>query len=185
LNTPIKGIAVIAALACLCTGARASTVTVNWGAHAPLEYAAGVNVPRGTPGDPTFTYDYLFSLGATTQDSSSAVANNNSPAYVIPPGATYSLIGYGADNVIGTTDDVTLGTWSFDGTTGSTYHVLTLGPGNYYFQVAGTAAGNSGGLYTLTSAVTPAPVPLPPALGLMAAGLAMVGGAARRRSRHA
>ena len=52
-------------------------------------------------------------------------------------------------------------------------------PGSYHAQVTGTATGVSGGAYAIALAATP--VPLPPALWLLASGLTGLAALARRR----
>jgi len=52
-------------------------------------------------------------------------------------------------------------------------------PGSYYAQVTGTGTGISGGAYTIALAATP--VPLPPALWLLASGLTGLAALIRRR----
>ena len=149
---------------------------VSWAAHGTA-YELGVL----SPGDSgwgaaqvvgNFSDTWAFQLGEDGSTLSSAVALSLSGAYHITDGeyGLYSgTVGNGTE----------LGSWSFNGTSGDTYHLVSLmSSGPYYFLVSGLADGKDGGLYTLS--VT-APIPEPETYALLLAGLALVGFVARRR----
>ncbi len=166
----------MAAAMLACASAQASMV--DWGVDPGTKFAQ-VSVPSSG----AFHDYFLFELTTERTSRSSNVANNNAPNFVISPGATYSLHAFGLDQAFNTGDDQVLATWGFNGTTGSTQNYYNLAAGRYYFSVDGIAAGSGApccGKYTLVSS-TLAVVPVPPALGLMGAGLAILGAAARRR----
>jgi hypothetical protein len=145
----------------------ASAQAADWGTHDPLEWSA--NLVSGG-----FTDFYTFTLGSSSSLASTVVANNN-PGHII--GGQYALLSYGTDGVKGTADDGTLGLWSFDGTTGSTSHTVSAGPGSYYYAVFGLTAGPA--VYSITSAVSP--VPEPETYAMLLAGLGAMGFVAARR----
>lgn len=172
-------------IAAVATALLASTssmaMTTAWGIHDPLEVAS----PLAAPGliDDFFT----FTIGGTSSVASTAVATN----VAIPPpvslnvlqidNGTYSLWS-NADGIIGNSDDLQLGSWSFSGITGSVSNQVTpLLAGIYYYSVKGLATGLSGGQYTLASSVSA--VPEPETLAMMLAGLGAVGFIAMRRRR--
>jgi len=168
----LRKIVVIASLAAGPVGAQAALY--SWDAHAPLEAGAGFVLPGNFADYWTFTIDQAMVRG-----SSVVVANNNPPFYRIAPGAGYGLYGAGVNGVVGGGDDLLLGSWSFDGSTGQTVNSINLSSGSYFFSVTGTATGAGGGLYTISSELSP--VPTPESFGLLAAGLGMIGLMARRR----
>ncbi len=114
-----------------------------------------------------------FSIPGTSDISSTTVANNLMSVLNIT-GGSVSLY-----HEMGATDTL-LGSYSFDGTTGSTWHTMTnLMAGDYYYQITGTATGSSGGFYSISSTVTP--VPEPETYAMLLAGLGVVGSLYRRR----
>jgi hypothetical protein len=98
-------------------------------------------------------------------------------------GGSYSLFKT-LDYSVGSLADDTLvgGAWSFDGTTGATANTVSIGAGNYYFVLGGTAA-SQGGSYLFASTVAPVvtPVPEPGVLASLLAGLGFLAVAVRRR----
>jgi hypothetical protein len=153
---------------------NAGATTVDWGVHDLLELTAILANP-GAISD-TINFSIASTPNLPNTITYTAVANNLTNVLGINNGRVELF----RDNP-GATPDVSLGGFSFDGTTGSTSHsFLSLVPGaNYYYQVTGTATGSQGGFYTLTSTVTP--VPEPETYALMLAGLAVGASLYRRR----
>jgi PEP-CTERM motif len=56
-----------------------------------------------------------------------------------------------------------------------------LDAGSYFYRVTGVATGSFGGLYTLSSTMTPLAVPEPGTLAMLLAGLGVMGLLSRRR----
>jgi hypothetical protein len=155
-----------AALSALAVGAQAQT-TIDWDDHAPLEIAA-VLANAGS-----FTDTITFSIGIPSHVSSTTVANNLLSVLNVEDGMVSLFQEAGAT-------DTLIGSYDFDGTTGSTWHTFTsLAAGDYYYQVTGNATGSSGGFYSLTSAVQA--VPEPETYALLLAGLGIMGSLYRRR----
>lgn len=155
-----------AAVAALAFTAGAGATTTSWGNHGPLE--VGINVvPSGS-----FSDFYNFTTSAAASISSTTVANNLAPVLNLT-GGTVSLY----EGTQGVSNDTLIGTYNFDGTTGSTSHTFSLpSAGNYFYSVKGAGSGTFGGLYSLTSTTasgtTPPNVPEPHTLGLMITGVA-------------
>lgn len=157
----------VAILGALAVNAQASNT--DWGSHGNLE----VGVSLVSPGEifDTFT----FTLTDNVKVTSTAVSNNLGNILQIENGTVklYKEAGQ---------EDTFLGSFEFDGTTGSTSHSFNVaGAGTYYYNVVGQATGTSGGFYSVSSTV--APVPEPATLALTLAGLASVGVMYRRRVR--
>lgn len=169
----LKKLVVIALLAAACPGAQAAFY--SWDVHAPLEAGAGFTGPGN------FTDYWTFTIGQPlVTESSVVVSNNNPPFYGIAPGASYGLYDAGSNGLVGGGDDLLLGSWNFDGSSGQTVHSINLAAGSYFFSVTGSANGAGGGLYTLSSELSP--VPAPESFGLLVAGLGLLGIMARRRN---
>lgn len=154
----------------LAASVSAQSATTDWGTHDnPAE--VGFNFVK-TDGSPTGFADlYTFVVAPGFKISGSSVVASNNVPFLNIAGGTYSLLGYGADNLLGTNDDSIFGTWQFSGATGSIVNLVTnAGPGKYLFTVSGIAAGSAGGAYLITSTV--APVPVPAAALLFSSGLA-------------
>ncbi|HET9644830.1 MAG TPA: FxDxF family PEP-CTERM protein [Burkholderiaceae bacterium] len=164
---------VAAAASAAAINAGAAT-TVDWGVHDPLELAAILADPGAISDTINFSISSTPNLPNTI--TYTAVANNLTSVL----GVSNGMVELFRDNP-GTTADSSLGSFSFDGTTGSTSHsFLSLVPGaDYYYRITGTATGSHGGFYTLTSTVTP--VPEPESYALMLAGLAVGASLYRRR----
>jgi hypothetical protein len=155
-----------AAISTLAFGAQATTV--DWGVHGDLEVAAVLDAAGQI--DDMIT----FSIPGSSNIASTTVANNLMSVLNITNGRVELF----KDNGGGST--TRLGGYTFDGTTGSTWHsVMDLTAGNYFYEVKGRATGSSGGFYSITSAVTP--VPEPESYAMLLAGLGVVGSLYRRR----
>jgi len=156
-----------AALSALAVGAYADDVNTNWGVHSDLEIAAVVHDPGA------FTDTITFSIPGLSDISSTTVANNLLTLLSLENGSV-SLYREAGEA------DTLLGNYSFDGTTGSSWHTVGgLTAGDYYYQITGNAAGSKGAFYSITSTVTP--VPEPETYAMLLAGLGIVGSLYRRR----
>jgi hypothetical protein len=143
--------------------------TTDWGPHDTVEFGDH-KVLTPTSFEDTFG----FSVTGGTSLSATAVSNNLGNAFNID-GGTVKLYEVAAG------PDLLIGSFSFDGTTGSTSHSFdALASGDYYYLVSGDATGAAGGWYSVSSAIA-APVPEPHVTGLMLAGLGALGMLARRR----
>jgi hypothetical protein len=164
-----KSVLAVAALALGSVSAQAATD--NWGTHDFAE--VGAKVVSGS-----FVDYFLFTLDPAATVTSTVVANNNLNILNIESGK-YSLWSDGGDGVGGAAD-AQIASFTFDGTTGSTFNSLILSTGSYFYKVEGNVAqGAFAGLYTITS--TLAPVPEPSTYAMLLAGLGAVGFMARRR----
>jgi len=172
----LKSIALASALAVSSMVVQANTT--DWLIHDPLE--VGINLVHGS-----FTDYFTFEINPSNQTvSSTAVANNLGNGVVLNvAGGEYSLWSMGGNGAIGGGDDTKLGgLWAFDGQSGNATHSVLLSPGKYYYMVTGNGNGVSGGLYTLTSTLTP--VPEPENAAMLLAGLGMLGFLMSRRRRR-
>jgi hypothetical protein len=159
----------------LLAGAARATA-VDWGVHGAGEFGAGMVAPG------PFSDSWSFSLASGTGLDSSVTAAANLPPLLFIDNGRYSLFDDGPDHQPGGGDDIALsppGGWPFDGTSGSTQNFAALAAGNYYFLVTGNATGFAGGLYTISSAISP--VPEPSISVLLLASLCLMGFVARRR----
>jgi len=154
-----------AALSALAVGAQADTI--DWGTHGDLEVAAVAHNPG------SFTDMITFSVPSLSDITSTTVANNLLSVLNLDNG-TVTLFREAGES------DVELGSYNFDGTTGSTWHTMVgLTAGDYYYQITGDATGHHGAFYSITSTVTP--VPEPETYAMLLAGLGVVGSLYRRR----
>lgn len=162
----LKTITAASLVALTTLGAQAADL--GWGEHQLLESAFGL-----TAGGVIFD-TYSFSLGAQSE-----VASSVSSLGVINSG-TYSLFAVGLDGLVGTTDDVGVGAWTFGGA--PTVNSVSLEAGSYYYSVFGFAPGAAA--YSVNSAATATPVPEPESYALLAAGLGIIGVVVSRRRRE-
>lgn len=156
-----------AALAAAAMGAQATTADLG-----PIGTTAAIAPVQDNAGA---IDDFLtFSVAGAGKIASTTVANNLANVLQIAPGSTVSLF----SGSVGTGSMI--GSYGFDGTTGSMTHVFDLmSAGSYYYEVKGMATGSQGGLYMLSTAVVP--VPEPESYALLLAGLGVVGTLYRRR----
>ncbi len=170
--------AIAGAFLLVCGAAQAANV--NWGVLSAGDFRAATN----NPPQGLFEDTYSFGLLGTQLDQNSAVALDLTTIFNIS-GGSYALFNMGGNGVIGGGDDVMVGgAWPINGTTGSTFHQVALGAGQYYFDVTGIAGGAAGGLYSIATTVLAAPVPEPEIYAMMAAGLGLMGFVARRRQQR-
>lgn len=154
----------VAAMAAL-TALSSQAASWDWDSHGALEIG-GNTVAAGAIFD-----TFEFSLGATSNVTSAALSFGN----IV--GGAYSLYSFGTDGLMGTTDDVGLGAWTF----GATTHTVSLNAGSYYYSVLGGAMGTAS--YAIASSAVAAPVPEPETYALLGAGLGIIGFVASRRRR--
>jgi len=148
---------------------NAQAASTDWGAHGVLEI--GTSLP--SPGDIKDTYTFTVGPGASLVSSAVSLG---SPGLLNIENGLVKL--YRETGI----EDALLGSYSFDGTTGSTFHNFDISlPGTYYYQVVGQATGTLGGFYSISSAA--GAVPEPSSLAMTLAGLAAAGGIYRRRAR--
>ena len=162
----MKHLAIALGTALAAQGAFASDV--NWGEHGTLEFVASTVEPGA------FSDTVLFTLPDATSLAATAVTNN----LLSLLGITDAKLSLYFDNA---GPDTLIGSFDFDGTTGSrpVTFTPTTGAGNYYYLITGLATGSSGGFYSLSS--TTLPVPEPRTWSLALSGLLAAGLVARRR----
>jgi len=149
--------------------ALAETTTIDWSSHDTFEAGFGI-VAAGN----TFIDTYKFTLSNPTSILSSTVSSDLTYG-------PYSIFGISEGFVsLYNSDDIEVGSYSFDGDS-VTYVIGTnLAAGSYYYTVSGSASGLNGGAYMLASAV---PVPEAETWAMMMAGLGLVGLQLRRKSK--
>jgi hypothetical protein len=177
----MKTMKLLVLAASLAASFGASSMTTDWGTHDdPVEVGFDVVKTGGVPTGFTDLYTFLVAPGFTLTGST-VVASNSQPVLSIL-GGTYSLLSYGTDGTLGTADDSVVGTWGFNGSTGSVVNAVSAGAGKYLYAVSGVAVGSFAGVYTITSTIAPVTaVPEPSPLVLLAAGLGVFGLLAKRR----
>ena len=161
-------LSLLAAAAVSVLAINANATTILWGNHDSLELGAVL-------ADPGAFDDFIkFSIPGSSNLSSTTVAHNLTNVLGIDNGVVKLFQeGSGGSNTL-------VGQYSFDGTTGSTWHsFLSLGAGSYYYEITGNATGTHGGFYSISSTV--AAVPEPESYALLLAGLGVVGSLYRRR----
>ena len=156
------------AMAAIAMGAfQAQAIPTSWGTHDPVEFGDD-KVKAGS-----FEDSFEFSLASLSTLMATAVSNNLGKAFNIDDG-TVKLF------QVAPGPDLLVGSFNFDGTTGSTPNSFSsLTAGDYYYLVTGLATGSAGGWYSLSSAVTP--VPEPHTAALLLGGLGALAVVARRR----
>jgi len=166
----LKTIAAAAVMAAGASGALpANALTIDWGVHDAIEFGADKVAPGAI--DDTFG----FSLADPTSLTAAAVSNNLGEGFHIESGeVSLYKVEAGPDTLVGS--------FAFDGTTGSTPHSFaSLLSGDYFYLVSGEATGHAGGWYSLSSAAVAA-VPEMNIGALMAAGLCVLMLVSRRRT---
>lgn len=161
----------IAAAAVALAALQAQAASTDWGAHDPVEIGANMVDPG------IFVDSFEFSLANAASLVASAVSNNLGEGFGIS-GGTVRLF------KVEPGPDTLIGSFGFDGTTGSTLNSFaSLLAGDYRYRVSGLATGNAGGWYSIASAYsTVSAVPEMSTGALMAAGLGgMLLLASRRR----
>lgn len=127
-----------------------------------------------TPGLVNDTFAFSLSQASTVQSNVTTFIGNFSPAF-------YSIVGTGADHLVGTSDDTPITGFVFSNV--STSHFTNLSAGSYYFNVFALAS-QSPSAYAISASATAQPVPEPQSYALFGAGLGVVGFlVARRRDR--
>nr|WP_195793161.1 FxDxF family PEP-CTERM protein [Roseateles sp. DAIF2] len=149
-----------ASLGAQAASAAFSDTVTEWNAH-DLHESSGLKIVDSST---LFFSQFNFTL------STESFVSSNVSAFNINSGS-YSI--FKADG------SETGHSWTFGAAQGLE-HLVTLGPGSYYFSVAGKTNGSSG-IYALSSAATAVPVPEPETYALLLAGLGVVGFVARRR----
>ena len=164
MNT-IQRLAVAATLGLSAAGAMATTYAIG-----PLPIAPSSYTQVATEGVLTsFTDKYTFTLAAS-ETVYGAVSSVDLPPLFNVGALTLTLWNGTGSTLLAT------GTGSGED---STIANVLLGPGSYFFSVAGTSSGSSGGFTAFVASATP--VPEPGTYALMLAGVAVIGFVALRR----
>lgn len=167
MNKPLK---TIAAVAVAFTALSAHAASTDWGSHDAVEFGAD----KVQPG--AYSDSFAFSLSQDASLVATAVSNNLGQAFNID---------HGMVQLYQTTTGpaALIGSFAFDGTTGSTPNSFaSLLAGDYFYRVTGMATGHAGGWYSLVSAT--AAVSAVPEAGtamLLGAGLGVLALVAWRR----
>jgi hypothetical protein len=150
----------VAAVAGSLAGPVAATNT-DWGTHKMVEVGVSLT-PVGS-----FEDNWSFTLPASTSLASTTVANNLGSILNLSGGMVQLFMESG-------TTDTQIGSYTFNGTTGSTAHSFaSLVPGDYFYRVTGTGTGSQGGFYALTSTISA--IPEPTSAAMLLAGLGVAG----------
>jgi PEP-CTERM motif len=169
------------AVAAVAAVGSAQATTYDWGLHDPIELTLLGGPASGglVMGSGVFTDFYNFAIAVQSTVSSTLVSTAQPPLFGILDG-TYGLISAGDDNTLDTVDDFMIqgAMYGYSGSTGDVVNSIVLNPGVYRYGVTGNVLG-MGGIYLLTSTVTP--VPEPETISLMLAGVGLLGFMAKRR----
>lgn len=148
----------VLAIALAAAAASAQATVFDWGSHGNIEYGSVFNSPGA------FEDFFAFNL-VPGADLSSTTVSNNIPVITNVAGGNVELF---QGNYWDMTADTLVGSYSFDGTTGSSpFTFSSLSSGDYFYRVTGNATGMAGGFYTISSA----PIPEPETYAMLLAGL--------------
>lgn len=172
----LKSLLLAAGLACT-AAAQANDYFLN-----DITGVIPTTVPSFTHGTGSFTDYFFFSLSKTSV-ASGTIANIEVGGWPFG-GDVFNIKGlstylYTDTGTVGKTDGTEsgflLGTGDFIHPTGQ------LDAGNYFIKITGNAVGGAGGMYV--ASISAQPVPEPDTYAMMIAGLGLVAGIARRKSR--
>lgn len=173
---PISVIASVASAGLLLAAPAAWADTTDWGSHAAppgIEFGSRLVSPG------SFTDNYLFTLPSNTQIGGSAVSLDLTFGSL----TLTNIVGGHVDLFSGSPNPIAEPLDGFNfGTTSVSHSFGSLAAGSYYYQVTGNATGAAGGFYSISSALSP--VPEVESWAMMLAGLGVVAGIARRRSKY-
>lgn len=167
----------VSVAAALIAAPAAFATTVNWGIHDETEFAQMIVAAPGS-----FEDSINFTLSPGAGITSVSVSNNLPGSFLITNG-NVDLWNNGETTTL-------VGTYAFNGSTGSTPHIFAaLGTGNYTYKISGIAGSSAEkvdrGLYSITSSLNPvSPVPEPEIYAMLAAGLGLMSFIGRRRARR-
>lgn len=169
----LKNTVALIALAAIGAGASAATTT-DWGPLGPTADVAYVTYH--TAG----TIDDVYSFSLTAISDVAAYGSEFEARSVTLPDATFTLFSGTFGSATATQVE---GVYSFTNA-GFDKTYASLGVGDYFFEVTGTA-GKSGAAYDFEAGANepggPSDVPEPASVALMLAGLGMMGFMGRRR----
>lgn len=170
------------AVAAVAAVGSAQAATYNWDEHGPIELTLLGGPASGglVMGSGVFFDYYDFTISAQSTVSSTLVSTAQPPLFGILDGS-YALISTTDLDSDPSTDDSFLipnTMRGYSGATGDDVNSFVLNPGAYRYVVTGNVLG-MGGIYLLTSTVTP--VPEPETISLMLAGVGLLGFMAKRR----
>jgi len=177
----------LSAAVALATSALAANAAIfDFGSHDPVETSLGVGAGFVVPGLVPFTDFIGFSFGPELLPFNMSVSAQSVESPILPAPlkiddgmwAIYTL-GDNNEFEFGLGDDVGLPFVAFSNTGVTTFVMPALTSFAGYFAITGTAAGSLGGLYLLTSTVTP--IPESGTMAMLLAGLGVLGFLGKRR----
>ena len=175
-----------AAVALATSALAANAAIFDFGSHDPVETSLGVGAGFVVPGLVPFTDFIGFSFASEPLPFSMSVAVQSVESPILPAplkinDGMWAIYTLGANNSFefGGGDDLKLPDVAFSNTGVTTFAMPALTPFTGYFMISGVAAGSAGGLYLLTSTVTP--VPEAGTMAMLLAGLGALGFLGKRR----
>jgi len=173
-----------AAVALATSALAANAAVFFFGPHDPVETSFGVGAGFAPPGSFTDFIGFSFASEPLPFSMSVAVQSVESPILPAPlkiNDGMWAIYTLGANNSFefGGGDDLKLPDVAFSNTGVTTFAMPALTPFTGYFMISGVAAGSAGGLYLLTSTVTP--VPEAGTMAMLLAGLGALGFLGKRR----